>query len=137
MADPLSIAGSVAGVVSLGIQVTQSLIEFYKSYRYQDSELAGIIRKLESLAETLQHLENALSGRTFQVDERSLIKSIEKSITDCDELIQKFQNECQKFSKISSNEITIAVKVVERRATYSFRQSTFLKLNENIDQIRS
>ena len=137
MTDPLSIAGSVAGVVSLGIQVTQSLIEFYKSYRYQDSELAGIIRKLESLAETLQHLENALSGRTFQVDERSLVKSIEKSITDCDELIQELQDECQKFSKTSSSGITAAARVVGRRATYPFRQSTLQKLDEDIGEIRA
>ena len=137
MTDPLSIAGSVAGVVSLGIQVTQSLIDFYKSYRYQDSELAGITGKLESLVETLQHLENALPGRTFQADELSLVKSIEKSITDCDELIQELQEECQKFSKTSSSGIKAAARVVGRRATYPFRQSTFEKLDEDIKEIRA
>lgn len=52
MTDPLSIAGSVAGVVSLGILVTQSLVDFYKSYRSLDPKLAGIIDRLEGLAET-------------------------------------------------------------------------------------
>ena len=137
MTDPLSIAGSVAGVVSLGIQVTQSLIVFYKSYRYQDSELAGIIGRLESLAETLQHLAKALSGRTFQADERSLVKNIETSVIDCDELIQELQDECQKFSKTSSSGIKAAARVVGRRATYPFRQSTLQKLDEDIGEIRS
>ena len=40
-----------------GIQVTQSLVELYDFYRCQDSELVGIIERLESLAETLQRLE--------------------------------------------------------------------------------
>ena len=137
MTDSLSIAKSVTDVISLKIQITQSLIEFYKFYRYQNFELVDIIRKLESLAKSLQHLENVLSNRIFQVNERNLIKSIEKSITDCDELIQKLQNECQKFSKISSNEIIAAARIVERRAIYSFRQSILQKLNENIDEIRN
>ena len=137
MADPLSIAASVAGLVSLGIQVTQSLIDFYKSYRHQNSELAGIIGRLESLAETLLHLQKALSSRTFQADERSLVKSIEKSIIHCNELIQELQDECQKFSKTSSSGIRAAARVAGRRATYPFRQSTLQKLDEDITEIRA
>ena len=137
MTDPLPTTASVAGVVTLGIQVTQSLIDFYKSYRHQDSELAGIIGRLESLAETLHYLEKALSSRTFQADERSLVESIEKLIIHCDELIQELQDECQKFSKTSSSGITAAARVVGRRATYPFRQSTLQKLDEDIGEIRA
>ena len=135
MTDPLSITASVAGVVSLGIQVTQSLIDFYKSYRYQDSELAGITGRLESLAKTLQQLEKVLSSRTFQADERSLVKSIEKSTIHCDELIQGLQDECQNFSKTSSSEIKAAARAAGRRTTYPFRQSTLQKLDEDITEI--
>ena len=136
MTNSFSIAKNVIDVIFLKIQITQSLIEFYKFYKYQDFELVNIIRKLESLAKILQHFENVLSNRIFQINQRNLIKSIEKSIINCDEVIQKLQNECQKFNKISSNEITIVVRVVKRRATYSFRQSILQKLNEIIDEIR-
>lgn len=136
MIDPLSISGSVAGATSLGIQVTQSLVDFYKSYKRRDSELTGITERLESLVETFRHLEKALSGRIFQADERSLVKNIETSITNCDELIQELQNECQKFSKISTG-MKAAVKIAGCRATYPFRQSTLQKLDEDIDEIRA
>ena len=137
MADPLSIAGSVAGVVSLGIQVTQSLVDFYNSYSYRDSELAGITERLEGLAETFQSLEKALSSRTFQADERSLVKSIETSIANCDELVQGLQDECQKLSKPLSTGSKAAVKVVGRRVAYPFRQSTLQKVDEDIGEIRA
>lgn len=136
MIDPLSISGSVAGATSLGIQVTQSLVDFYKSYKSRDSELTGITERLESLVETFRHLEKALSGRIFQADERSLVKNIETSITNCDELIQELQNECQKFSKTSTG-MKAAVKVAGCRATYPFRQSTLQKLDEDIGEIRA
>lgn len=137
MTDPVSIVGSVVGVVSLGIQVTQSLVDFYNSYRYRDSELAGITERLEGLTETFQSLEKALSSRTFQVDERNLVKSIEKSITNCDELVQELQDECQKLSKPSSTGLTAAIKVAGRRVAYPFRQSTLQKIDENIGEIRA
>jgi hypothetical protein len=33
MADPLSVAGSVVGIISLGITVTQGLVNFYTTAR--------------------------------------------------------------------------------------------------------
>lgn len=137
MADPISIAGSVVGVISLGIQVTQSLVDFYNSYRHQESELGGIIERLEGLAETFQSLEKALSSRTFRADERSLFKGIETSITSCTELIQELQDECQKFSKPLSTGTRAAVKIAGRRVIYPFRQSTLHKVDEDIGEIRA
>lgn len=42
MTDLLSIASGIAGWLSLGIQVTQSLIDFYAAYEKQDIDLAKI-----------------------------------------------------------------------------------------------
>lgn len=137
MTDPLSVAAGVAGLVSLGIQVTQSLVDFYTVYRYQDSDLVGMTEKLECLLDIFQCLKRTLSDRHFQADERSLIKNIETSIQNCDELIQEMQEECQKFSKTSSTGVEAALKVAGRRATYPFRRSTLQKLNEDIDEIRA
>ena len=131
MIDPLSIAGRMAGVTSLGIQVTQSLVDFYKSYKARESEIAGITGRLEGLVETFQYLEKALSDRTFRMDEQNLVKSIETSVTKCDEMIRELQDEYQKFSETSSTGIKAAVKVTGRRVTYPFRQSTLQKVDED------
>ena len=136
MSDPMSIVGGVAGLISLGIQVTQSLVNFYTSHKHQDSEIVSTIEKLDSLLIILKSLEMALSNRKFQVDERNLIRNIETSIENCDELIRELQGECQKFSKATSSGVKAAVKVAGRRATYPFRQSTLQKLDEDIGEIR-
>ena len=137
MTDPLSIAGSVAGVTSLGIQVVQSLLDFYKLYKGQDSEISSITGRLENLVITFERLGKALSTRNFQSDEQNLISSIEKSIEDCNEHILELQEECQKFVKTSTTGIKAALKVTGRRVTYPFRQSTLQKLDEDISEIRS
>ncbi len=136
MGDPLSIAASVAGLISLGIQATQSLVKFYTSYKHQNSEIAGMTERLESLSSILQALDKTLSNRKFQVDEQSLIGNIETSIKSCDDLIQELQEECQKFDKAMSGGIKAVFGAAGRRATYPFRQSTLQKLDENIDELR-
>ena len=136
MSDPLSIAAGAAGLISLGIQVTQSLVDFYNAYRNRDSDLIHTTARLESLLSIFQSLEQTLSDRKFQADERGLINNIEASIQNCDELIQELQDECQKFTQTSSG-IKTAVRVAGRRVTYPFRQSTLQKLDEDINEIRT
>ena len=56
MTEPLSVAASVAGLISLGIQVTQSLVNFYNAYKYRDSDLVHMIERLDSLLDIFQCL---------------------------------------------------------------------------------
>ena len=137
MTDPLCIAVSAAGLISLGIQVTQSLVEFYSSYKYQDSEIAVMMERLESLLRILQILDKTLSSRKFQANEQSLIGNIETSIKNCNEYIQELREECQKFFKDTSDGIKAVLRVAGRQVTYPFRRSTLQKLDEDIGEIRS
>lgn len=136
MADSVSIAASVAGLLSAGIGVTNFLVKFYNSYKYQGSDLIDTNEKLESLLQIFESLEKTLSNRKFRIDEQDLIKNIETSIIKCGELIEELQSECDKFKKSLSNGMKAAVKIAGCRATYPFRQSTLQKLEEDIEEIR-
>ena len=137
MGDPISVTGTVVGVISLGIQVMQSLVSFYNSYKSQVSDLAQTTDKLNSLLEIFQSLEKTLSGRKFLPDEKGLVKNIEISIKNCDDLIYEFQDEVKKFNRTSSGETVATIKRAGRQATYPFRQSTLQKLDEDIKDIRA
>lgn len=80
MTNPLSVAAGVAGLVSLGIQVTHSLVDFYNAYAKRDLDLINIIKRLDSLLDIFQYLKKTLLDRDFHADEQGLIKSIETSI---------------------------------------------------------
>ena len=137
MGDPISVTGSVLGVISLGIQVTQSLVNFYNSYKIQNPDLAHTRDMLDSLLNIFQSLEKTLLDREFLADEQDLVKNIETSIKNCDDLIYEMQDEVQKFDKTSPEETVAIIKRAGRRATYSFRQSTLQKLDEDIKNVRA
>lgn len=61
MTDPLSLPANVAGLVSLGIQVTQSLVDFYNACKEWDSDLVGMTERLGSLLDIFQCLNKDVS----------------------------------------------------------------------------
>jgi hypothetical protein len=136
MGDPLSITASVLTVISAGIAVTNSLVDFYTSYKHQDSKLRSTTEKLQDLLDIFESLRNSVSNRKFQLDEQSLVEKIEASILTCEEMIEELRSECEKFNKSTAHGFIGVVQVAGRRATYPFRKSTLEKLDEDIDEIR-
>lgn len=136
MGDPLSVTASIAGLLSLGIQVSQSLIGFYNLYKGQDSEIARIANRLESLETTFQTLEQTWTDRIFRSEEQDLCEKIERSVHGCEELILELQNESQKFDQSAAKGIRATITTTGRRLAYPFRQSTLQKLDEDIGEIR-
>lgn len=134
MADPLSITSGVFKLLSLGIEVTKSLAEFYSAYKGQTPALAKITFNLENLLSTLRSLDGALQDPQPQTD--ALVQEIDKAAIGCREIIEELRDECQKFQEHTSPTLKARIQLVGRRATYPFRESTLKKLEEDIGEIR-
>ena len=136
MADPLSIVGAVVGVVSLGIQVTQSLIDFYNAYKYQKFDLANILRNLEDLKNTLQELEKFWVERTLMEYHQHLVERIQESVINCTDAIDELDTACQKFTRIIEPGLKKSFNTIKNQIAYPFRKSTLDKLNIDIREIQ-
>ncbi|RMZ92142.1 hypothetical protein DV736_g628, partial [Chaetothyriales sp. CBS 134916] len=124
-------------MLSHGVQVTQSLIKFYVSFKDQNTDVARTTANLESLSSILQSLFSALEHRIFRTDEQDLIKEIGSSVRQCEDLIRELKEEFEKFDEDWVNGFKSRNKTAGRRVKYPFRQSTLQKLDENIKEIRS
>ncbi|CCC14256.1 hypothetical protein SMACR_08768 [Sordaria macrospora] len=60
MADPLSIAGLITGVVSLGIQLHNDLETFIDVVRHRDEDVAKLARHAATMAQALNTIERSL-----------------------------------------------------------------------------
>ncbi|KAJ5990482.1 NACHT nucleoside triphosphatase [Penicillium canescens] len=136
MADPLTIASGIAGLLSLGIQVTQSLLSFYTTYKDQDTDLAKVTQKLDNLLGIFRALDIVVEERRSQADTQDLLREVEKAVQQCEEIITELQSECREFHEDSTAGLKVRVKVAGRRAAYPFRKSTLQKLEEDVSDIR-
>ena len=133
----MDIAASVAGLLSLGIQVTVFLVDFYSAYKNQKSDVAYTTKKIKHLLSMLEILDGQLPNRKFRADEQDLLKNIEGSIQDCEECIQELQSETKKLRGKSTDGIRAAARTAAYKVAYPFRQSTLQKLDEDIEEIVS
>jgi hypothetical protein len=136
MADPLAIASGIAGLLSLGIQVTQSLVKFYTAYKDQDTDVAKIIQNIDNLQTLFRSLEIAVEERRSQFDTQDLLREVEKAVQRCEEVITDLQSECDRFHKDSVAGFKDRFKTAGRRAAYPFRKGTLSQLEEDVGVIR-
>lgn len=137
MTDPISIPAGVAGLLSLSIQVSQSLFKFYTTYKDQDSNLDQTARKLADLVAAFRNVEDALKGRRFRRDEEPLVQNITRSIEGCEEIITEHEKERKKYDPAFGRGVRDTARIAGRRIAYPFRQSTLQKLDEDISEMRS
>lgn len=136
MGDPLSIAASVAGLLSLGLQSAEYLYKFYSTYRGQDDDLARAADKLDGLVGSLQELDELLRTRKWRRDEINILQNVEKSITRCEDVINELRDEASKFKKEPLEGLKKRLATTARRVAYPFRRSTIEKLDEDVGEFR-
>jgi hypothetical protein len=56
MAEAFGVATGVVGVLSFGIQLAQGIVQYYESWKDQDSEIASMHASIDGLRGTLEVL---------------------------------------------------------------------------------
>jgi hypothetical protein len=112
-------------LLSLGIQVTKSLVDFYSAYKDQTPTLAKTMLNLKNLLSILQSLDDALQNDQSQ--RNALLQEIDKVAVECRGVIEELRDECQKFQKDTTLSLKGRIQVAGRRVTYPFRTSTLQK----------
>jgi hypothetical protein len=105
MAEALGVAGSVVGIVSLGIQLTQGLLKYYGSWKDQDNVVAEMCTSLDNLSGSLTVLEKTLQppARFY----KSVKDSVEKNINAIYGTMRKLEDELCKVRDAESPKVRV------------------------------
>jgi hypothetical protein len=137
MAEALGVAGSVVGIVSLGIQLTEGLLKYYASWKDQDNDISAMCASLDSLQRTLTVL-----SRTIQPPARfgmSIKDSVEKNVNCITGILEKLKDELEKVqgTEPPNPGARSAMRRHVRRALYPFREETLSKIQRVVSEARS
>jgi NTP pyrophosphatase (non-canonical NTP hydrolase) len=127
MADPLSVAGSIAGLVSLADTVFRMSFKYYKAVKGAKGELEELISEMRNLAGILHCLSLlALSLEDEQFDptlKMHHINSCRHTLMQIDKRLSKAKNDFESPSKLD---------VVQRRIKWLFSTAETKELLEEI-----
>lgn len=132
MLDPLSTAGSVAGIISLGIQVCDGLVSYLRSVRGRKKDIADALREAETLVPIFYSLHGLLSRLPPEIS----VTSIQKCLKDSEEQLlamQKWLIDLRGSSDTTS--LKGKVEEVGRSVVYPFRQVKLDALRQTLRQL--
>ncbi|KAI9860058.1 MAG: hypothetical protein M1813_006406 [Trichoglossum hirsutum] len=137
MVEALGVAGSVVGIVSLGIQLTQGLLKYYRSWKDQDNDISDVCASLDSLQRTLTIL-----SKTIQPPARfdmGIKDSVEKNVNCINGALEKLTDELRKVqgTELLKSGARSAMRRHVRRALYPFREETLSNIQRVVSEARS
>lgn len=138
MGEPLSVAASAAGIVSLGLQVCQSIVSFYQSYTDQERDVSRTLTSILGLLKVLESLDATLKERRFTPEEEHTRRNLEESISACTESIEELRTELEKFQSRAGTGRpgTEVMRRGLRKVSCPFKESTLMKLRETVQDMR-
>lgn len=134
MAEALGIASGAAGLLSLGIQLCQGLLDYYGSWKDAESEVLTTYNSIGDLTKILMLINSTLEER--KLEPGTLVK-VQDNITLCRNGITNLRKKLHKIQLYP-----VADVVGERfrsqvwRVLYPFKKSTLVKLQEIVGDLR-
>jgi hypothetical protein len=137
MADPLSIAGLAAGVISLRLQVAGGLSDYLDAVKGRTEELNSAKQQTNNMKNLLLTIQNLLP----QV-ESSWPKSanmIELQVKSCNIELSALHALLSKLSQPGLSDSSIRLKIAEqkKKLTYPFNRSDIKRVEERLAKVNS
>lgn len=137
MAEALGVAGSVVGIISLGIQISQGFLQYYESWKSQDEDIADMCVSLENLLRTLVVISETIQPPTNFT--RSVVENVEKNVGSTKQAIDKLCDELRQVQNlgIPKQGARALMRRHLRRALYPFKKPTLSKIEQAVGEARS
>lgn len=138
MSDPLSITASVAGLVSLGVQVVGGITEYLDALRERKNDVASartqVTRTQDLLRLVVKVVAKAEPNHSTTAAFLKDSASIQLELHSLDDLIRKLDT-----TKLAqpSNEILGKVCVRAKQLTYPFHRPTMNRLQSQLARVNS
>ena len=136
MADPLSVASGVAGVVSLGIQICQGLVKCYKAWDGRQEDVDVVVSGLQREKSALTLLQRSLEKQKRSLILTDDVAEAENCIADAkrafirlDTILQKCQHSA------ATGKMKERVKSIGVAALYPFRKDTLKEIQHHVGDI--
>jgi hypothetical protein len=129
----LAVAGSAVGIISLGIQACQGLLQYYGSWKDAPKGVTQMCKSVQNLEETLKVLKATIKDKGVATQAET---GVHNSIDACTVGINELQAELTTLQEVKGSSIWSKVHGQGRRLLYPFRESTLVKLKEIVAEIR-
>ncbi|KAF1993541.1 hypothetical protein P154DRAFT_625367 [Amniculicola lignicola CBS 123094] len=123
--------GTAVGVVSLGLQVCEGLLKYYRAWEgYQ-----GDIEETNKVIVNLEKTFTVLAGTLQKQSQTTLTANVEDCLTACRDGVTRLEKKLKRVHKETPSGFKQKAQAIGLRSIYPFRKSTLEKLKEIVQEL--
>lgn len=136
MADPISVAGSALGVISVGIQVCQGLLSYYNAWKSYNHQVSHVYHMIEGLNATLDNLQ--LSFEKVGNTNTPAAQNVIRSIASCEDGVKALGTTLEKLSSIKSpHGVREKLQTYSLQTMFPFKQDTLQSMKAIVTDLQN
>ncbi|KAK8054972.1 hypothetical protein PG993_000199 [Apiospora rasikravindrae] len=132
MADPLSVAGLAAGLVSLSLQVTSGITQYLDALKCRAEELESARKRNESLRNLIIALRTTVAKT--QPQHQALSQLVTDSIKQCEAEIQSLEDCVAELAGCDRGTWRSRLQLKSKKLRYAFDRSKLGQLDSRLSQ---
>lgn len=132
MGDPLSVAGTAVGIISLGLTVCNAIVDYGRAYRAFGEDIQNVKSKAESIGENLEILRDAIEYTRIAQPETAIVLS--NKIIRIESALRRLESKINRYGPSVSPE-SLARKTF-KKTTYPFRKDDFRDLVADLNSVQ-
>ncbi|KAK4163435.1 hypothetical protein QBC43DRAFT_319578 [Cladorrhinum sp. PSN259] len=134
MADPISLVGLTAGLVSLGLQISEGAFKYIDALKCRNEEIATARQQIDSLKELIQTID--MTSQQFQTGYPAVTTAVHNCIATCKTELMALENLVAELSgrNQSTTGARANLKGHGKRLMYPFERSKIEGLEKRLDQ---
>jgi hypothetical protein len=134
MADPLSIIGTAAGLVSLGLQVYGGIKDYLDAIQTSQEDIANIYRYATGLKDALDAIGGLVRSRSLNspTSTPAVMSCLLSCHVELNALSAVLAELISSPSTSNTNALRIKISEGKRKLTYPFKRSNIIKLEDRL-----
>ncbi|RYP19450.1 hypothetical protein DL765_003351 [Monosporascus sp. GIB2] len=131
-AEGLGLAASVAGLLSLGLQITGGIIKYLDAFESRQEELAYVRQQNDALTSTLLSIETASSS--FQCQHPEFAAAVMQNIQSCQKELSAVEVLHIELADCDTSTWTMRLENKTKKLTYAFHRSKVQQLAQRLQR---
>ncbi|KXH29764.1 hypothetical protein CSIM01_05530 [Colletotrichum simmondsii] len=119
-AESVGLAASVAGLLSLGLQITGGIVKYMDAFEGRDEELRNVRKQNDNLGVTLHAMKTVLAS--LQGQSPAVAAAVDQNIRSCEEDLRALEALCIELSDHAGSTWTTRLENKKKKVTFAFHR---------------
>lgn len=133
MSDPLSVAGTAVGIISLGLQVSGKIVSYCQKWQGFNEDIQNIGQKADGLRMPLRALGELIND--FHTTDPAIASDLENKAKSIEQVIKRLKTATDRYASTTSDPDSFRFQL--KKAAYPFRKEGLREMASDLDSVQA